>query len=204
MYNKYDEIDFSKIIAVSNRHLSRLPYLEQVERICSFRPKAFLLREKDLSEADYLELARDVKEICDRHGVPLIPHFYPKAAEVLGLDIVHLPLWKAKESRGSSYSKNNTIPQDPLLHIGVSVHSEEEALEASALGASYLTAGHVFTTDCKKGVPPRGLPFLKSICRLASVPVYGIGGIRLDAGQISNVLEQGAAGACIMSQMMQI
>ena len=30
----HEEIDFLKIIAVSNRHLSRLPYLEQVERIC--------------------------------------------------------------------------------------------------------------------------------------------------------------------------
>ena len=38
----YEEIDFSKIIAVSSRHLSRLPYLEQVERISSsiaFLPK---------------------------------------------------------------------------------------------------------------------------------------------------------------------
>ena len=88
--------------------------------------------------------------------------------------------------------------------IGVSVHSAEEAREAVRLGASYLTAGHVFATDCKKGVPPRGLEFLKEICELAPVPVYGIGGIRLDTEQIREVLAQGAAGACIMSQMMRI
>ena len=71
----HEEIDFSKIIAVSNRHLSRLPYLEQVERICCFHPKAFLLREKDLPPEDYLKLTGEVKAICERHKVLLIPHF---------------------------------------------------------------------------------------------------------------------------------
>ena len=46
----YEGIDFTKVIAVSNRHLSRLPYLAQVERILRLHPKAFLLREKDLGE----------------------------------------------------------------------------------------------------------------------------------------------------------
>lgn len=55
----YNEIDFSKVIAVSNRHLTRLPYLDQVERICSFQPRAFLLREKDLPVKDYLNLSLD-------------------------------------------------------------------------------------------------------------------------------------------------
>ena len=151
-----------------------------------------------------MELARDVKEICDRHGVPLIPHFYPKAAGVLGPDIVHLPLWKVKELREPASQEADTMTPASPLRFGVSVHSAEEAREAISLGASYLIAGHVFATDCKKGAPPRGLHFLKEICRLASVPVYGIGGIRLDAGQISDVLKQGAAGGCIMSQMMRI
>lgn len=71
----YEEIDFKKIIAVSNRHVSRLPYLAQVERIVSFHPRAFLLREKDLPEGAYLELAGKVQKICDRNQVPLILHF---------------------------------------------------------------------------------------------------------------------------------
>ena len=77
----YNEIDFSKVIAVSNRHLTRLPYLDQVERICSFQPRAFLLREKDLPVKDHLNLSLAVKKICDRHQVTMIPHFYPEAAD---------------------------------------------------------------------------------------------------------------------------
>lgn len=226
---KYQEIDFSKVIAVSNRHLTRLSYLEQADRICSFHPRAFLLREKDLPLEEYLRLAEEVKQICDRHHVTLIPHFYPEAAEAVGSRFLHLPLWKLRELQrgacevpdeeangvtGEVWDEENRgktfgVPQNPMLQksglkIGVSVHSAEEAREAVRLGASYLTAGHVFATDCKKGVPPRGLEFLKEICELAPVPVYGIGGIRLDTEQIREMLAQGAAGVCIMSQMMRI
>ena len=106
---------------------------------------------------------------------------------------VHLPLWKYRET-SDLYG----------LRAGVSVHAVEEAKEAVGLGASYLTAGHVFATDCKKGLAPRGLPFLKEICDVAKVPVYGIGGIGPDPEQIRQTLEQGAAGVCIMSGMMRI
>lgn len=200
---RYQDIDFSKVIAVSNRHLSRLPYLEQADRICSFHPRAFLLREKDLPPEEYMRLAEEVKRICDRYHVTLISHFYPEAAERIGSRFLHLPLWKLRELRMSGVPQN-PMPQKSSLKIGVSVHSAEEAREAVRMGASYLTAGHVFATDCKKGVPPRGLEFLKGICELAPVPVYGIGGIRLDPEQIREVLAQGAAGACIMSQMMRM
>lgn len=39
-----------------------------------------------------------------------------------------------------------------MLHkkIGCSIHSVEEAVEAQNLGASYITAGHIYATDCKK------------------------------------------------------
>ena len=61
--------------------------------------------------------------------------------------------------------------------VGASVHSVSEAIEAQLLGATYLIAGHIFSTDSKKGVPPRGLPFLKDVCDAVSIPVFAIGGI---------------------------
>ena len=60
---------------------------------------------------------------------------------------------------------------------GVSVHSVEDARLAEQCGATYLTAGHVFVTDCKKGLAPRGLDFLHEVCSSVKIPVYAIGGI---------------------------
>lgn len=43
--------------------------------------------------------------------------------------------------------------------VGVSVHSADEAVLAEKMGATYVTAGHIFATDCKKGLEPRGIEF---------------------------------------------
>lgn len=38
-----------------------------------------------------------------------------------------------------------------IKRIGTSIHSVEDAVFAESHGADYITAGHIFTTDCKKG-----------------------------------------------------
>ena len=184
---------YKDIIAVTNRHLCQSPFLEQIERICSVHPKALLLREKDLSEEAYEALAREVLAICDAPQVPCILHFFPEVAKKLQVDAIHLPLWKLKK-----YASELT----DFSQIGTSTHSPAEALEAQQLGATYVTAGHIYTTDCKKGLPPRGLAFLRDVCNTVQIPVYGIGGIKLDAEQIAEVKSSGAKGVCIMSGMM--
>lgn len=40
-----------------------------------------------------------------------------------------------------------------IKRIGTSIHSVEDAVFAESHGADYITAGHIFTTDCKKGLP---------------------------------------------------
>ena len=88
--------------------------------------------------------------------------------------------------------------------VGSSIHSPEEAIRAQKAGAAYVTAGHVYVTDCKKGLPPRGLEFLKEVCTKVTIPVYAIGGIHAGTGQIQEVMDCGASGGCIMSEMMRI
>ena len=164
------------ILAITNRNLCSRPFEEQVRRICCFHPAALILRE---------------------YQVPFIPHSFMETARQLGADKIHLPLWRLREASGTGLL-------DGFKTIGVSVHSVEEALEAEALGASYLIAGHIYATDCKKGLPARGTGFLRAVCEAADIPVYGIGGIHLDEAQIKEVLGCGAAGGCIMSGMMRI
>ena len=186
---------YRNVIAVSNRHLCRRPLDEQVERVCRCRPRALILREKDLSEVEYAALARRAMEICGRYQVPCILHTYLDTARVLGCPAIHLPLPLLREA-GDRLAGFSTI--------GTSVHSVEEAAEAQTLGASYLSAGHIYPTGCKPGAPPRGLDFLRQVCQAVSIPVYAIGGIRPDGAQLAEVMACGAAGGCIMSGMMQL
>lgn len=188
--------DRSRIYAVTNRKLCRRPFPEQIERVCVWKPGALILREKDLPVEAYRRLAREVSGICEKNNVPCILHtFYTVAAE-LGIPEIHLPLPLLRN-----------MPEDEknsFARIGCSVHSVQEALEAQRLGASYLVAGHIYATDCKRGVLPRGTEFLRQICGAVKLPVYGIGGIGLGGGRMEEVTACGAAGACIMSGMMEL
>ena len=195
---------FSNVIAVTNRTLCERPLLEQIHRVCQAHPRAIILREKDLSQEAYGELAGQVATICQQYQIPCILHFYPEVAKVLGIRNIHLPLWKLREMK-------EALDCTPWQRLGCSIHSLEEAIEAQQLGATYLTAGHIYTTDCKQGVPPRGLAFLQEICDNVQIPVYAIGGIHLDKDsglpeqrQMDEVTACGAVGACIMSGMMRM
>ena len=182
----------SDIICVTNRKLCREDFLSRIERIAACRPLGIILREKDLSEDEYEELAVRATEICSRYGVKCILHSFVNVALHLQADAVHLPLCILREMTEDE-KKYFSI-------IGASCHSVDEAKEAEALGCTYITAGHVFETDCKKGVPARGLSFLRNVCKAVSIPVYAIGGI--DSENIASVRSAGAFGACLMSSLM--
>ena len=186
---------YKNVVAVTNRSLCERPFLEQIERVCACHPKALILREKDLPEEEYFLLAKDVLGICRQYQVSCILHTYVEAARKLGHPCIRLPLFLLEKYQGKLGDFQET---------GCSVHSVEDALKAQQLGATYVTAGHIYTTNCKKGLPPRGLEFLGEVCKAVTVPVYAIGGIHPGTDQLFQVMRNGAAGGCIMSDMMKI
>lgn len=181
-------------ICVTNRTLCRDDFLTRIDHIAKKGvADAILLREKDLTEREYLELAEKVLSICKSHNRRCILHTYYKAAKELGCKEIHLPLPLLQKMREEGEKEWFTT-------VGTSVHSLKQANLAMHLQADYMMAGHIFETDCKKGLPGRGLSFLSKVVCKSEVPVYGIGGISADnAGQI---METGAAGVCIMSGFM--
>lgn len=182
----------SDILCVTNRALCKSDFLAKIEEIAKAAPSAIILREKDLTEGEYKALAASVMEICERNDITCILHSFINAAIELNCDKIHLPLHIL---RGMS-----SLEKEKFTVLGASCHSVEDALEAEKLGCTYITAGHVFATDCKKGIPPRGVDFLKNVCESVSIPVYAIGGI--DEENIAAVRSAGAVGACIMSGLM--
>ena len=183
----------SDIICVTSRSLCRGDFLDQLSKIAKAGPKYAILREKDLSEEKYRELAEKAAAVFRDTDTRLIFHYYYRTAIEMGWKSVHLPLHILRELTADEKSR--------FEHIGASCHSVEDAQEAESLGADYITAGHVFATDCKKGLPPRGIEFLSSVCESVSIPVYAIGGISPD--NIDLVRQCGAAGACVMSGFMK-
>lgn len=180
------------LICVTNRQLCSGNFFQRIERIATAGTDAILLREKDLPEPEYADMAIRCRKICEKYGITLLLNTFVQTAIQLHLP-VQLPVRTLLELPDAI--------REQLPAIGASVHSREEAVQAQAHGADWLIAGHIFPTACKADLPPRGLTFLRDICQSVTIPVYAIGGITADKQDV--VRQAGAAGCCVMSEWMQ-
>lgn len=187
------------LIAVTDSATCPRPLPKQIERLAKLtelRPQAVILRAKSLDKAAYRTLALQAQQSCKVTGIPLILHSDWQFAHDLGISKLHLPLALLRQI--SEYERAY------FTWLSTSVHSVEEAIEAQALGATVLIAGHIYTTQCKAGLAPRGLGFLQNVCNAVSLSVYAIGGIGFDAAQHAELQANGARGACVMSAYMRL
>ena len=81
-----------KIICVTNRKLCSEDFLGRIKRLISSGIKTIVLREKDLNDAEYEVLAREVMKLCDEKNVRCILHSHVEVALKLKPKGVHLPL----------------------------------------------------------------------------------------------------------------
>ena len=212
-------MDFSKfeLVWVTNRRLSE-DFFADVRRVAQGgKADKILLRESDLSEDEYENLARKTLEIIAEcgSGARLILHTYANVASKLGVCELHLPFTKFAALSGESainlrdLAKFDGVCTDKdealgicasnlmqKLKIGVSVHSLEQALSAQELGADYVVAGHIFDTPSHALERCKGLKFLREICESLSIKTYAIGGINFE--NLSEIKDAGAAGAYMM------
>ena len=195
---------------ISNRKLCENENLEkQIKKIFSayekkiilknFEIVALTLREKDLDKNKYLNLVKKIYPICKKYGIDLILHqnYDLNLDEKYNIEGIHLSYEIFK-------SLNKNIREKLIKkykRIGVSIHSLEEAKDVENLGATYVVAGHIFETDCKKGLEPRGLNFIKELSSILTIPIFAIGGINEENSNL--VLNSGAFGVCMMSSLMK-
>lgn len=179
-----------KIISISNRKLCHDDFLSRLESISNSGVESIYLREKDLSQEEYTSLAKKVLKVCNNCDIYIVK--YIDVAKTLNCKNIHL-----------SYKDflSNCDALSDFKNVSVSVHSVDEAITSSKMGATRLITGHIFATDCKKNLAPRGLEYLEKVCSSVNIPVYAIGGI--SPNNAMQTIKRGADGACVMSSLMQ-
>ena len=199
-----------KLNIISNRKLCENENLEkQIEKIFSayqrkiilenFEIVSLTLREKDLNKNEYLKLVEKIYPICQKYRIDLILHqnYDLKLDNKYNIKELHL-------SYNTFKSLNKNIREELIRKykkIGVSIHSVDEAKEIENLGATYIVAGHIFKTDCKKDLEPRGLKFIQELSLILTIPIFAIGGINQENSHL--VINSGAFGVCMMSSLMK-
>lgn len=139
--------------------------------------------------------AQAMKKITDGTRTKLVINDYPQIAADIGADAVHVG------QDDLSYDEVRNIV-GPDMIIGMSTHSELQAIKTSTFNPDYIGAGPVYPTPTKKIPDPAiGTEGLKKIISCTSVPAVAIGGINLD--NFREVLDAGAVNFCMVRQVTQ-
>ena len=191
------------IACITNRHLVEGDFLAQIERVAAMELVDWIIvREKDLRVEEYRMLFAKVARIAHKGGKKCLAHGRIALGMMseLGADGIHLPLDVLREWRAASGRRS--APQAGAVQlVGASAHSAAEIAEAAALGADYATLSPIFATACKPGVAPLGTAALAAVCKASPLPVFALGGIGMD--KLDTCIEAGAAGCCMMSELMR-
>ena len=185
-------------IVITNRALVQGDFLKQMEKVIALHPHAVILREKDLPDEEYGELAKNIRVLCEREGVLWFLHSRIDMARKLGCEQIHLSI----PALQSLNEQERSALREDFRKLSISCHSMEDMKFAVSSGATQIVLGTIFETDCKKGLKGKGLDFVRKICEACPVPVYAIGGISME--RLSQVMDAGAAGGCMMSGFMRL
>jgi thiamine-phosphate pyrophosphorylase len=85
--------------------------------------------------------------------------------------------------------------------VGKSTHSVDQAIRAFYEGADYIGFGPIFATPTKPDYPPVGLGEIQKVHEAVGIPIFCIGGIKLD--NLPDVLAAGARRVVIVSGLLQ-
>ena len=152
------------------------------------------LRAKNQSPAEIEKLAIELRPVLSERGVPLIINDHPQLARNVGAGGVHLgqddlPIAEARKIVG------------PECAVGKSTHSLDQAIRAFYEGADYIGFGPIFATPTKPDYPPIGLDDIAKVHGSVRIPIFCIGGIKLD--NLEKVIEAGARRVVIVSGLLK-
>lgn len=150
------------------------------------------LREKSLTQEDFLQEAKMLATLCARFQIPFLINDNLEIALACNADGVHV-------------GQDDMDPQKarallgPGKILGVSAHTVQQALAAEKTGADYLGVGAVFSTATKQDAASVPLETVREICQAVSIPVVAIGGISAD--NILSLQNSGVVGAAVVSAL---
>lgn len=152
------------------------------------------LRAKGRASDEIEKLASQLQAVTRKAGVPLIVNDHPAIARNVGAEGVHLG------QDDSSIAEAREIV-GPDCAVGKSTHSLDQAIRAFYEGADYIGFGPLFPTPTKPDYPPIGLDQLVNVHDAVRIPIFCIGGIKLD--NLPKVIEAGAQRVVIVSGLLQ-
>lgn len=160
-----------QLYAVTDRNwVGKQTFYEQLEDALRGGVTLVQLREKNISDEEFVAEAKEMKELCHRYGVPLIINDNVEVALESGADGVHVGIEDMPVSEIRKIASRDFI-------IGATAKTVRQAQIAKEGGADYLGVGAVFPSPTKKNAVRITRDQLDKISESVSMPIVAIGGI---------------------------
>lgn len=187
------KIDKSAMLlyAVTDRSWLNGETLEStVEKVLAAGVTFLQLREKDLSDEEFLAEANKIKPLAQKYHIPFVINDNIEVAIKCGADGVHV-------GQSDIVDKDVRALVGPDMILGISANTVETAKRAEESGADYIGVGAVFGTATKKDAQAISVARLREICAAVSIPVVAIGGI--NEHNILQLANSGVDGVAVIS-----
>lgn len=183
--------DMLLLYAVTDRSwVGRQSLYEQVEAAIKGGVTLVQLREKNLSEDEFVKEALKIKELCHLYNLPLIINDNVDVALRSGADGVHVGIEDAPVAE-----IRKRVGKDFI--IGATAKTVEQAIAAEKSGADYIGVGAVFPSPTKKNAIRVTKEQLREICEAVSIPAVAIGGITFE--NMNEIKGGGMSGVAVVS-----
>ncbi|MCY4421119.1 MAG: thiamine phosphate synthase, partial [Gammaproteobacteria bacterium] len=151
------------------------------------------LRSHGLDGRDYLQLAGQCLERCDRHRARLVINANASFLDQVPGAGLHLT------SRRLCALQVRPVAEDSL--VSASCHTLEELLHASEIGLDYVFLGPVIEKVSDTPCKPLGWKNFARLARHSTIPVYAIGG--LDTKDMEVAAAHGGQGIAAIRAVWQ-
>jgi thiamine-phosphate pyrophosphorylase len=186
-------VDF-RLYLITDRKIATKPLPEAVRLALEGGVKAIQLREKDLPVRELLSLAQELRSVTREFGAKLFINDRVDIAIAVGADGVHLG------HQSMPVEAVRKIVAKGML-IGVSTHDIDEAKDAQAGGADFITFGPIFETPSKANYgTPVGAKTIRVIKNEINIPIYALGGI--NSGNMLQPMSAGADGIAMITAIL--
>jgi len=155
---------------------------------------AVQLRGKNRSVDELSALAEQLLEQTMAANIPFIVNDHAVVADRVEVQGVHVG------QDDDSIAQVRRAVSRPVI-VGKSTHSLSQAIAAEREGADYLGFGPLFATPTKPDYLPIGLHEIRDVHRQINIPIFCIGGIKLD--KLPQVIAAVAKRVVIVSGLLQ-
>jgi thiamine-phosphate pyrophosphorylase len=152
------------------------------------------LRGKKKSIEEFVDVAEALHELTARSGTPLIVNDHAEVASKVPVEGVHV----GQDDDSIEVARRKA---GRAVAVGKSTHSLDQARAAQGEGADYIGFGPVFATPTKPDYEPIGLQDIKQAHLDVNLPIFCIGGIKLD--NLKEVIVAGARRVAIVSGLLR-